>query len=846
MPLGKDAVEPRDNMKYTATGDPTKKNVGLFPALGADAVNVVQPDAQKKRPTMRGAGGDVGTASRYGARESFRGTAGLIDLVGKGLDFISPYDPSTGEFGFSDPATGFGASEYVNEVTEGMAPPNYEPQGQAEQLAALAANAGASFAIPGGAGLGTVRAIPGAMKATSGGMGQAARAYGKGVTTNVGENAARLGASNVAGSGVGQAFQANEVDNMPMELAASMIAGGGADLGVGRMARQARGGGKAIGAARNPKNNLGGTKTNSLGHLVDGIRKRLGARMGDAEYSDRDLVEARDSIMQVLFGRLERVTQKELDEVLETQGMQAHQQRKRLKEIQDDVFNELEFYATQYDNGIATPSLIGILRGSDLQNNDIETLAKLQSRGQFSAQSRAVQELAQERQILDTEALRPAGATGDPADVQGAAIESQVAAKARVDEPYESPPAGLGNSEMKELLDGAEGARAPGLRIKPANLRKVFKNALRDTDLTPQAAARVGLEKRISDLLETPDFVNPDGTISLSAYDGIRQDAQAELRNLETPDSLKPFLMKLIDKVDKQIERRLRRSGDGTYEKYIENRRAYAEYMDTFGEKMTPNERGRIDSRNSELTSGVAKSLLSLRGSVKEGTGDMESANDLLKMVSKHDVRSVAAQVRKVMAESPNGMDEVEATIFNRIFNEALDPTSTQVKVKNAQTNMRGRRGEESDLMALYREIAGDSKADDVPDLIKRARAARGDMTWDGGEAHRPNSSLDAQLSAEASSSAAGAARDLAAGNFGSGTAGIVRMVFGKHSTDVSEQRLANAIQVVQLNPRALLELMEAPSTKSFENWKSKYLGKPGRAGVRETAKRNLTESETE
>ena len=772
---------------------------------------------------------NIGTGARHGAREAVRGTAGLFDLIAQGVDLVSPYGDEG--WGWGDKATGLGLAERAEQGTEGWVPPGYKPQTQAEHLASIAANAATSFAFPGMAGLGAVRGLP----ALKGGV----KAYGKAATTDVGGNAARLAASNVGGSGAVQLAQEYAPDSVGAQLAAGLVGGVGGDKLGGGVARSI-----ASSAGRNAARGVKNTrKTNSLGRLVDGLTRRMRVRMGNDAYTDDNVMEARDAIMQVLFGRTNRITDADLEDVLATQGMQAHNQLATQKQIMDDVFNEIEIYADLYDQGIATPTLLGILKGSDRgAGADFTRMARLQAQGHYNPQLEAANTAALERSISDIEGLRPAGATGDPADVQGAAIDARAASKARVDAPYQKPP--VGDSRVKQLLDGLEAERPANLRVRPQDLRRVFENAARDTDLSPQARASIDIDGRIEKLLGTEGFVNPDGTISLSAYDAIRQELQGELRHLETPDVLKPYLNKLIDKIDGQVERRLRRSGDGTYEEYLRTRRDYGDHMDTYrpGEKMTRSERGRIDSRDPELKAGVANVLLNLKGNANEATADLEIANGLLKMVAKHDVRSVASQVRKVMDSDPDRLAEIEATLWNRVFKEAIDETSTHAQVKGAQTKLKGpaRSAEESDLMALYRGIAGDDKADAVPLLIKRARSARADQTWAEGEAYNPNSGMTAMMGADQAVEGAKAVGDLATGRPSSAMRRIVMGAVNRYSENLPDARVADAIQMVQLNPRAFLELLDVPSKADYLKWESKWSIASTKAAARETAKGNI------
>lgn len=801
------------------------------PLQGTGILGTPNPTVDPDRPLEIGPQPSAATGLAHGARESIRGTAGLIDLAGQALDFFSPYGDEG--WGYGDEATGFGLSERANAATAGMVPEGYEPRTQGEKLASLAGNAGTSFAVPGMAGLGPVRGLP---SLVSGGL----KGYAKSATTDVGSHAARLAAANVGGSGATQLAEEYAPDGplgTALQLGAGLVGGVAGDAGAGAAVRSIanRGGRKAAQGVK------GARPTRALGRLVEGVTRRLQTRMGNESYTDSDVMEARDAIMQVLFGRLNRITDADLEDELATRGYQAHQQLSKQKKIMDDVFDEIELYAALYDKGIATPSLLGILRGADLAGSDLTRMARLQGSGQYGQELRAANENALQRVIEEAEQYRPAGASGETAAVRDAALSAQREAYEVQRAPYQKPPDG--QSRMREILTGGGQVDSSALRLRQQDINKVFNESMKGMELTTVGENAVsGVRKKVDDLLE--GAADEDGMIPLFEYDGLRQELGRYARDIATPDAEKVFIQTLMGKIDDQIENRLKRGSRELFEEYITNRRAVAEYHATHDQKLSKADANRLDPRNREMESGVAKALGTAAKKSKEETADLSTANELLALSNVHSPGVVADQIRKVMRDDIGRMQEVEASIWNRIYAEAVDPGSTHAQVKKKQQELQGPAYKEGDsnLMALYRELAGDEKADAVEDLIKRARSSRADDTSSFEEAYRTNSGTSAQIDAAGVAGVIGTARDAVAGNPASAIRNIVTSAMNGFSDDISEQMIANAIQAVQLNPRALLELLSVPSKKEYLTWKSRWIARPTKTGARESAKSNVAE----
>ena len=396
---------------------------------------------------------------------------------------------------------------------------------------------------------------------------------------------------------------------------------------------------------------------------------------------------------------------------------------------------------------------------------------------------------------------------------------------------------------MREILEGGGIVDSSSLRLRQQDINKVFSETSKAMELTTVGKKSVkGVRSKVDDLLE--DAADEDGMIPLFEYDGLRQELARYARDMGTPDAEKVFIETLLGKMDDQIEYRLKRGSRDLFEEYMGVRRDYAEHQATYGQKMKPSDKARLDPRNQELETGVAKALGTASKKVKEETAELSAANDLLSLANIHGPAEVASQVRKVMQDDVARMNEVEATIWNRIFNEAINPNSTHAQVRAKQRELAGpafKEGE-SNLMALYRELAGNEKADAVDELIKRARASRADDTFSFEEAYRTDSGTLAKMEAGNIAGVMDATTDVVTGNTSSMIRKLATTAMNRFSDDLSEQRIANAIQMMQLNPRALLELLDAPSKKDYASWKAKWIGRPTKTSAREAAKSNVAE----
>ena len=781
-------------------------------------------------------------AMRYGLSQVDAGLAGMADLVARGADWFYPGDEVTG---IENPYLQFmtpEASEARRESFYGV-PPGYEPTGQLEKLINVGTQ-GAGMTAAGGMGLGPFRAIPAGIK---GGLA----AYRRGLTSDYARNAAGLLASNTAGVGISEGLQDAGVDSLPLEIGLSMMGGMGADSIARRGVRRVQGrkGSKARrDAISNLPDDLKPVDTPlsmgpnpPLGRLVDALRSRFRARIQDGAYTEGNLVDSRDRVMEALFGRLELLTDADIETALAQQGMQAAENLKRQKRIQDDILAEIQHFADLYEQGRPVPSLYGILAGAGLSNTDQGSLARLMAQGPF------VQELqAANARTLDDVAGRvremvPEGATGTPQAIREAGVAAEVAARETARAPFERPEPGV-PSRVSQILRGDGRIPTEALRVRESSIQRAFEGA-REAAEMGGAYERVlkPAYRELEDWLSNPRTLDETGMVSLEDFYQFRRRLQGMRNAPNTDDELRAYLGTLVPRLDRMVMRRLRHRDNSLYEELTSYNAGYSETMDNYAKSRPRTIESSTDATR-QMKADVANALINPQSSASESASLLSTARRLDTLSGLYGPKAVADQVRVVMNDNPARLAEVEASLLNRIMESASDPASTARRITKAQEMVDGPSfsQDEGRMMALYREFAGNEKADAIPDLLREARAARADPTFEAGQAWTTNSqSLARMQAAEKAIEGAEVAVDAASGLGAATIFRLIRFGMGKFDPDLDERRVSAAFQTVWQNPPALLELLRAPSRQVYEEWQNKFLPRAGRTTAREGSRAN-------
>ncbi len=727
----------------------------------------------------------------HGVMEGTAGLGGMVDLATTGLDWAGvPVDPTN----------------YAGQIREQFPDwlQDFQPEGTQERIRSGLANAGTSFMVPGAGGLGYIRALaPGARALATGGLAAGARQYGKSAVADYGTHAARLGGANV-GANLGAQFAQAKIDedNTLAQMAIPILAGAAGSPVGARMAsapKQRR----AVRAARDVAQNVPRSRSLTM-EAMDRLTKRITGRLASGEVTDHDVLRAREVIQSALTGRGNPITQAQIDAAREAGDVSLATTLEAQRSLMSDVMEELRLAANLQNQQGIVPTSVGVIEGAGIDAGRPLTAmhrATAADRGDFVQDALRRNELSRAAAEQEATNLRP-GATGTSGSIRDAARAS---ARETIDEA--SVPFREGG-EFEELLDQA--GRIP-LHSVDTKMRRLRQNLTPAEDrFDTQILRRIDAHSDLAEFDAGTRNVRKQATISPRDLRALTQDLDAKINRMD-PSPERSQLVQQRQALDALL---LSRAPSDVRARARQIKQQYSQMKDRY-EPGPLKGRERLDAGKRSARRG-AQSLL-----YKE-TGD--PIRDIVK--SENPV-AAAREAKKIMGNNPDRIAELEAGLWAEIFDAALDADSTIDKVKTAQKAARPGSG----LIEAYREVAGDAKANQIENILKRMRQSRVDTSVKSGAEFGTGS---AGLAGE-SRGMIGNPADLMA--MDSSTTVRVVGVLAKIALGGDEVGLSRIITQAMRDPEVMHEVLSMPTREGFEAWKKQIARHAARTGVREGGK---------
>lgn len=732
---------------------------------------------------------NYGAAGIAGVRNAASGLAGLGDLAYMAGDYLVGDDPVQSEWDLSGKTA---------RAFDPMLPtPGWEPTTTGERFVTGATEAGTAFLVPGAGGVRYISQAPKLAK----GLG----AFGKAATQNYGKNAARLGGANLAASQAGQYAQSQDmgtVGQIGLPMAAAMIADPATGLAMSMRGRNA-----ARGAAQAavPQASKG-----SAFKLFDLIQRKVFGRLGREEITHNDVVAVREMLHSQAAGRSKQITNDEIRGLREAGDEIGADMLQGRKNLFDNIIEELDL---AIQSGRPLPTTAGVLGGADVQSQAIRSFSRRLSAESSDYAPAAVSKNEAARDAVAREALDLApGKQGTTESVRETRDQMMELASEDAADPWSS-------GFIDEVLDRVRG-------VRPQDVRSVINNAINDMNLSPVMVKQIGVD----DIMEQIDEFAIDGSISAREFNDV---VRTLVEEAAVSDGMTKTARKLKgdihSRMRSQLERRIREDSPGDYEEFAAAKRRYREFKETYDPEMTRNEKR---SRNMDrlATSKVAEALGTTKGTTNKARSYLAVADSLSSVPG--DPEDIAMAIRRVMRDDPDALAEVEQNLWRSLLGDTADTNTTSKRLGNQQRELDGviDLDDEGKTLAIYRALAGDEKADAVPEIVKAARQARNDPAGTNAEAHAPGSNLPnatGNMALEAAETVVSQEWKYRA------LRGVLKAI-----TPGSSESIEKLAKQAYLDPVLYRQIMDIPDGEAFKEWRDRWASRTASSTARESVKR--------
>lgn len=733
---------------------------------------------------------NYGAAAVAGVRNAASGLAGLGDLAYMAGDALVGDDPIQSEWDLGGK---------TSRAFDPLLPtPGWEPTTTGERFVTGATEAGTAFLVPGGAGVRYISQAPKLAK----GIG----AFGKAATENYGRNAARLGAANLAASQAGQYAQSQDmgtVGQVGLPMAAAILADPATGLAMSMRGRNAA---RQAAQAALPQ----ATKGSSL-KLAEGLQRRILGRIERGEVTVNDVIAARDFFHDHLTGRVTRITNEEIRALREAGDDIGADMRQNVKSLLDTILEELDL-ANQ--SGRPLPTTAGVLGGADVQLQPLQTLSRSMGAEGGNYSPAAVKKNEAARDAVAREALDLApGVQGTSESVRAARDRMKAIDLKEAGDPWESD----------FMFDVLNRTRPVGLK----DYQRVVENIKGDPKLSQTDLRMINFDEIWEDLKAVSGFTDRVSAFEFNSI--IQKHVKRTAEAVDMPKNERRLRNILYKRMRRQLESRIKSDSPGDYESFKQAKKAYREHIITYDPKRTSNE---IKLRDMERlqTSQVAEALGTVKGTTQKARSYIQLADELSKIPGEPE--EIAKDIRRVMRDDPDALAEVEQNLWRALLGDTADPKTTSRRLFNEQRELEGviDLDDEGKTLAIYRALAGDEKADAVPEIVKAARQARFDPAGTNAAASMSGSIENLRrggMIREAADTAVSQEWKYRAAR------GALKAI----APDAMPENIEKVVQQAMLDPKFFRELLDIPDGEAFKEWRDRWVSRTTSSTTRESVK---------
>ena len=544
--------------------------------------------------------------------------------------------------------------------------------------------------------------------------------------------------------------------------------------------------------------------------IAEVLQRRILGRIDRGEVTVNDVVAVRDFFHDHLTGRVARITNDDIRAAWEAgDNIHANDLQNR-KALFDLILEEMELAG---QSGRPLPTTAGVLGGADVQSQPLQMLSRKMGAegGGYSPAAVAKNEAARDAVAREALDLAP-GAQGTTESVREARDRMMALAGEDAADPWSS-------GFIDEVLDRVRG-------VRPQDVRSVINNAIKEMNLSPVMVDQIGVE----DIMEQITKFSVDGKISAREFNDV-------VRTLSEQTSVSDNLTKtarklrndIYDRMRGQLERRIRDDSPGDFEDFASAKRRYREFRETYDPEMTRNEK-RSRDMDRLATSKVAEALGTTKGTTNKARSYLAVADSLSSVPG--DPEDIAMAIRRVMRDDPDALAEVEQNLWRALLGDAADPKTTSARLKKQQGDIEGAidLDDEGKTLAIYRALAGDEKADAVPEIVKAARQARYDLAGTNQAANMSGSIGDlgrGGMAREAAETAISQEWKYRA----------ARSALKAISPDAMPENIEKVVQQAMLDPKFFRELLDIPDGEAFKEWRDRWVSRTTSSTTRESVK---------
>jgi hypothetical protein len=362
--------------------------------------------------------------------------------------------------------------------------------------------------------------------------------------------------------------------------------------------------------------------------------------------------------------------------------------------------------------------------------------------------------------------------------------------------------------------------------IKSKSVRMEIDDAMNEMNLTQAKRDQINID----DIMERIETYSVDGEISANEFNDV---IQILVEETAVAGDMSKVARRLRGDIQKRmrglLETRMEADSPGDYEKFAEAKRRYSVHQETFDPKITKNEK---QSRGMDrlATSKIAEALGTTKGTTGKARSYTQTADALAGVPG--DPEDIAAGIRRVMIDDPASLAEVEQNLWRALLGDVADPRTTSNRLAKQQGDMAGAidLDDEGKVLAIYRSLVGDERADEAVELVKLGRQSRYDDSGTNAAAYKSGSSADMARG--------GAAREIGETAISNDrTARILRLTLRAVGAGGSNKRIDAVIKQAMLDPKLAHDLLNIPSGAAFKEWRDRWAQRTSAATVRESVK---------
>jgi len=533
-------------------------------------------------------------------------------------------------------------------------------------------------------------------------------------------------------------------------------------------------------------------------------------RLQSGEIKAEDILKARERLTELLTGRKNPISDEEIKQAIDLGDISRAEELGAQRMLFEDIIAELseaKDWQSTMPSGYGAPTTAQVLEGADVASDAVTHLERklAASYPEHGVRTRARQQRALESADARARELQPEGTPEDSSSLlaatYGEARRRRDEARELVSDPYE---------DIRLSLE-----EHPGIPMN--SIDRVMRN-IRNMDDVSEVSA-MNLDDNFVETLRGFSTDGPRSVVSAANFrDGLREVGEKIRRLEDLGEESKARILKI--QYGRMKDLVLRHADPETRAKLIKADKEFREFKETY----EPG--GKVRGRNRSGEEGQAR-IIAQRAAqlIEKDTGDPLSIIFGSTGVTPVDV---AKQMRNILG--PDGTKNLEDLLWRRIFEKSLDPLEGRGGARKAMRETQ----DDSALIQVYREIAGDEAADAVPQRLKEIRQSRISAAGTAEQSHRPGS-YENVIEAVASNPSIGTA-----------TGAVAKESMRKilDSLAFRGDQIDRVMKEAMLDPAIAHDILNLPTREAFEAWRERIVGYSARATARESGRTKTRKGE--